>query len=106
MSCHITLVFANNERLEFDVADSELARFNHESGSEWLSREFEEAGCVPSNPVGKLLAADKIITLAKSRSQRVFEQATPWVGDFLAASAAVLNRPLITIDLGSRVIGY
>jgi hypothetical protein len=106
MACHITVVFADGERLEFEVADADIARFTHASAHDWLGREFEEAGCVPSNPVGKLLAADKIITLAKSRSQLTFENATPWVHEYLAATAAVLDRPMVTIDLGNHTLGY
>jgi hypothetical protein len=106
MVCHVTVVFSDGERLEFDVADADVARFSHDSAHQWLGREFEEAGCVPSNPVGKLLAADKIITLAKSRSRHTFESPTPWVRDYLAATAAALGRPMVTIDLGAHALGY
>jgi hypothetical protein len=106
MACHITVVFADGERLEYDVADADIARYSHDTAHEWLGREFDEAGCVPSNPVGKLLAADKIITLAKSRSRLAFENPTPWLRDYLAATAAVLDRPMITIDLGNHTLGY
>jgi hypothetical protein len=106
MACHVTVVFADGERLEYDIADAEIARYSHDSAHEWLGREFEEAGCVPSNPVGKLLAADKIITLAKSRSRLTFENSTPWLRDYLAATAAVLDRSMVTIDLGNHTLGY
>jgi hypothetical protein len=52
------------------------------------------------------LAADKIITLAKSRSRHTFESPTPWVRDYLAATAAALGRPMVTIDLGAHALGY
>ena len=106
MACHVTVVLFDGERLEFDVADADLARFDHRSAHDWLGREFEDAGCVPSNPVGKLLAADKIISLAKSRSRIAFENPTPWTRDYLAATAAALGRPMVTIDLGAHSLGY
>jgi hypothetical protein len=71
-----------------------------------LDREYEAAGCVPSNPVGKLLMADKIVSLAKSQSRRAFDPPSPWVSDFLRATAAALERPLITIDFGQHTLGY
>jgi hypothetical protein len=106
MTCRVTVVFSDGERLEFDVADADLGRYSHQSAHDWLGREFEEAGCVPSNPVGKLLAADKVITLAKSRPRIAFENPTPWTREYLAATAAALGRPMVTIDLGAHTLGY
>jgi hypothetical protein len=106
MSCRITLLFSDGQELETLVTDTEIARFDHHSAHQWLGREFEEAGCVPSNPMGKLLAADKIITLAKSRTRAVFESNSTWVRDYLAATAAVLEKPMITINLADHTLGY
>ena len=106
MSCRITILFNDGQKLEAQVTDADLARFTHGSAHEWLGREFEEAGCVPNNPMGKLLAADKIITLAKSRTRAVFESGSPWVRDYLAATAAVLERPMVTINLAEHTLGY
>lgn len=106
MPSRITILFSDGQELETQVTDAEIARFTHSSAHQWLGREFEEAGCVPSNPMGKLLAADKIITLAKSRTRAVFESGSPWVRDYLAATAAVLEKPMITINLADHTLGY
>jgi hypothetical protein len=106
MPCRITLLFSDGQELETLVTDDEIARFDHDSAHHWLGREFEEAGCVPSNPMGKLLAADKIITLAKSRTRTVFESDSPWVRNYLAATAAVLSRPVVTINLIEHTLGF
>lgn len=106
MPCRITILFSDGQEVDAEVTDAEIARFTHDSAHQWLGREFEEAGCVPSNPMGKLLAADKIVTLAKSRTRAVFQSGSPWVRDFLAATAAVLERPMVTIDLADRTLGY
>jgi hypothetical protein len=106
MSCRITILFNDGQEVDAEVTDAEIARFTHHSAHEWLGREFDEAGCVPSNPMGKLLAADKIITLAKSRTRAVFESNSTWVRDYLAATAAVLEKPMITINLADHTLGY
>jgi len=106
MSCRITLLFSDGQELETLVTDAEVARYTHDSAHQWLGREFEEAGCVPSNPMGKLLAADKIVTLAKSRTRAVFESNSAWVRDFFAATAAALDKPVVTINLIDHVLGY
>lgn len=106
MPCRITLLFSDGQEFEAEVSDADMARFTHETAHHWLGREFDEAGCVPPNPVGKLLAADKIVGLARSRTRSVFESGTPWVRDYLAATAAALGRPVVTIDLGNQTLGY
>jgi hypothetical protein len=106
MSCRIIILFSDGQELETLVTDAEIAKFTHDSAHQWLGREFEEAGCVPSNPMGKLLAADKIVTLAKSRTRAVFESGSPWVRDYLAATAAALDRSVVTINLAEHTLGY
>jgi hypothetical protein len=106
MPCRITMLFSDGQELETQVTDAEIGRFTHATAHQWLGREFEEAGCVPSNPMGKLLAADKIVTLAKSRTRAVFESDSAWVRDYFAATAAALDRPMVTINLADNTLGY
>lgn len=106
MSCRIIMLFSDGHELETLVTDAEIARFDHDTAHQWLGREFEEAGCVPSNPMGKLLAADKIVTLAKSRTRAVFESDSSWVRDYFAATAAALDRSMVTINLAENTLGF
>lgn len=106
MPCRIIMLFSDGQELETTVSDAEIAKFNHVTAHQWLGREFEEAGCEPSNPMGKLLAADKIVTLAKSRTRVVFESDSTWVRDYFAATAAALDRPMVTINLAENTLGY
>ena len=106
MTCQLTTAVADGERLEFHLGDADIARFTADGAHQWLGEEFEAAGCVPSNPVGKLLVADKIIGLAKAQPRRVFEAPTPWVQSYLCATAAALGRPVVTIDLAGHSLGF
>lgn len=106
MASHVAVVFADGQRVDYELSDAEVARFDRVTAHEWLGEQFEIAGCVPSNPVGKLLMADRIVGLAKEQSRRDFDPPTPWLKDFLAATAAALQTPVVTIDLGSDSIGY
>jgi hypothetical protein len=106
MTCHVSVLFAEGQRIDYEVQDAEISRFSHEEAKDWLGREFEAAGCVPSNPVGKLLLADRIIGLANVQPKRNFDPPSPWMKDYLAATAAALNCPVVTIDLGSHTLGY
>ena len=76
------------------------------TAQDWLGQEFEGAGCVPTNPVGKLLLADKILVLAKTQPPQGYAQPGPWLKDFLRAAACSLGRPALTIDLARHSLGY
>ncbi len=70
MACHVTIVTGKGERYEFELHDVDLAGLDARKAQEWLGQEFEAAGCVPTNPVGKLLLADKILCLPRHRRNR------------------------------------
>lgn len=106
MGCHVTVVTGNDERYEFELSDADLAGMDSRKAQEWLGQEFEAAGCVPTNPVGKLLLADKILCLAKTQKEEAFAEPTPWVNSFVRAAAAAIGRAVLTIDLGNHSLGY
>ena len=106
MGCHVTIVTAKGERHEFELHDAELAGMDARKAQEWLGQEFEAAGCVPTNPGGKLLLADKILCLAKTQKDDAYAAPTPWVNSFVRAAATAIGRAVLTIDLGSHSLGY
>lgn len=106
MACHVTIVTGKGERYEFELHDADLAAMDARKAQEWLGQEFEAAGCVPTNPVGKLLLADKILCLAKTQKESAYAGPTPWVNSFVRAAAAAIGRSVLTIDLGSHSLGY
>jgi hypothetical protein len=106
MACHLSIVFADGEQMDYELSDAEIGNLDARAAHAWLDEEYEAAGCVPSNPVGKLLIVDKIVSLAKSQSRRSFDPPSAWVKDFLRATAAALERPVITIDCGLHTLGF
>lgn len=106
MGCHVTVIAASGERYEFEVSDADLSGMDARKAQDWLGHEFEAAGCVPTNPVGKLLLADKILVLAKTQKDAAFAEPTPWATNFVRAAAAAIGRALLTIDLGAHSLGY
>lgn len=106
MGCHVTVVVASGERYEFELHDADLAGLDGRKAQEWLGQEFEAAGCVPTNPVGKLLLADKILCLAKTQQEPAWAEPSPWAKQFVRAAAAAIGRAVLTIDLGNHSLGY
>ncbi|MDR2240806.1 MAG: hypothetical protein LBE33_10220 [Zoogloeaceae bacterium] len=105
MGCHVTVVTGNGGRYEFTLADADLAGLDARKAQGWLREEFEKAGCVPTNPVGKLLLADKILCLAKTRQDPAYAEPTPWVSSFVRAAAVAMGGSM-TIDLGRHALGH
>ncbi len=106
MGCHVTIVSGSGERYEFELHAADLAGMDAHKAQEWLGQEFESAGCVPTNPVGKLLLADKILCLAKTQKETAYAEPTPWVKSFVLAAAASIGRTVLTIDLCNHSLGY
>ena len=106
MACHLSVIFGDGTRVDHQLSEVEVREVDSQVAHAWLDREYENAGCVPTNPVGKLLMADKILGLAKSQPQRSFDPPSPWVKDFMRATAAALGRPVITIDIGRYTVGF
>lgn len=106
MGCHVTIVAASGERYEFELHDADLAGLDARQAQEWLGQEFEAAGCVPTNPVGKLLLADKILCLAKTQKEAAYAEPSPWAKQFVRAAATAIGRAVLTIDLGNHSLGY
>jgi hypothetical protein len=106
MGCHVTVVAGSGERYEFELHDADLAGLDARKAQEWLGQEFEAAGCVPTNPVGKLLLADKILCLAKTQKEAAWAEPSPWVRQFVRMSAAAIGRAVLTVDLGAHSLGY
>ncbi len=106
MGCHVTVVTSRGERHEHELLDADLDGWDARKAQDWLGQEFEKAGCVPTNPVGKLLLADKILCLAKTQDEAAYAAPSGWTADLLRAAAAAIGRPLLTIDLGSHSLGY
>ncbi len=106
MGCHVTIVTTKGERHEFELHDADLIGMDARKAQEWLGHEFESAGCVPTNPVGKLLLADKILCPAKTQKDAAYANPSPWVKSFVRAAAAAIDRSVLTIDLGNHSLGY
>ena len=57
MGCHVTVVTGNGERHEFDLHDADLAGMDARQAQEWLGKEFEAAGCVPTRPTARSIVS-------------------------------------------------
>lgn len=106
MSHHVvTVAFGENREYEFMVHDAEVAGVQRDEARAWLSKEFEDLECTPSNPMGKVLVLDMVLNVAKYGGEPRFQEAGDWARKFAAMTAVALNRTAVRVDVAGFVVG-
>jgi len=102
---HIVIVsFARDRQYEFRFLDNDKELFTPEAAQEWLSREWEDLDCVPTNPVGKVLRLDEVLLVAQYAGERRFSEAGDWAQRYARAVVGALNRDNVFVDVAEHVV--
>ena len=70
-----------------------------------MDEQFTALECEPLRPSGKVLLADKVLVVARA-GQRQLQGDAVWRETFGRAAAAVLQRPLIRVDVPGMAISF
>ena len=105
MSYTVIVSFDRDREYEIMLHDGDVQVMDKEQARTWLAREFEELGCVPSNPVGKILMLDMILNVAKYADEECFERDNEWARNYAIAVAVSLERSAIRVDVANFVVG-
>lgn len=101
MSSIVSVVFERNREYEL-IAHAGPSR---EDANRWLDEQWEALECEPSNPMGKVLVLDMILSVAKYGGESRFEQGSEWAKKFALMSAAALDRQAMRVDVAAFVVG-
>lgn len=71
----------------------------------WLDAEYVRLDCVPHRASGKVLSADKLLSVADAAGAAAFADAA-WAASYAAAAGGVLGKALITVDVDAGTVGY
>lgn len=99
----VSVVFSANQEYRFDLGAAEP--LSNEAARRWLDEEFVRLDCEPLRPSGKVLIADKVLTVAQAAGTKGFDDAA-WAQQFARAASAALARPLVRIDVPTMAISY
>jgi hypothetical protein len=94
-----------DERTEWRFELDHAAPMNSVEARDWLDAQFVELGCEPLRASGKLLLVDKVLVVARDAGARLLNDAD-WGGQFARAARAVLDRPVVRIDLRAMTVSY
>jgi hypothetical protein len=91
---------------QFRIGTEGFGHMTDQEARAWLDQEYEDFGCEPLNPVGKVLNADKAICVARAAGHKMFAENPEWARAFAQAVLLTLHRPVVCIDVEGMSIGY
>lgn len=106
MAQHVIVSFGDDNDFEFKLSSADLAGKSDDDAHQWFEREFVALGCEVVTPIGKILLADRILSVAKYAGERRFREQPQWAEQFARNAARLLGRELIRVDVAGNAIGY
>ncbi len=103
MNAQVNVRFGPDLTFEYSVpfASDATAR---DRAREWLDRAYDEFGCVPARPTGKVLLLDKILGIADAAGARHFERDSEWAKSYAQAVSSALDRTGVEVDVEGRTV--
>lgn len=101
----VTVVFGGAREYVLEVDAAGLDALGAGAARDWLAREFGELNLAPANPMGKILALDMILALARNAGEAAFARPDAWVMDFARVTARVLDREAVRVDVDGATVG-
>lgn len=103
MHSEISVRLAGNQEFRFDLKGVEP--MDHEAGRRWLDEQFTALDCEPLRASGKVLLADKVLTVAHAAGEKLLADPA-WLQDFARASTAALAKPVVRVDLPAMAVTF
>ena len=103
MHSEVTVHLASNQEFRIDLKSAEP--MDHETGRRWLDEQFLALDCEPLRASGKVLLADKVLTVARAAGAALLADAS-WSHNFARATSAALARPVVRVDVAGMAVTF
>ena len=103
MRREVSVTLSLQQEYRFDLEDQ--APMGNDEGRKWLDTQFTALECEPLRASGKVLTADKVLTVALAAGHSRFAD-PQWSKDFARATSAALGKPVVRVDVPSMTITY
>ena len=77
----------------------------HEEARRWLDDEFVRLECEHLRASGKVLLADKVLTVAQAAGATLLAD-REWSSQFARAAVAALTRPVVRVDVAAMAVTF
>jgi len=101
----VIVAFARDREYELRITAGDPPLPTAQEGDLWLSRQFEELDCTPRSLVGKVLALDKVLEVARAAGEKRFASDIAWAEAYARAVLAILNRENVRVDIAENTVG-
>jgi hypothetical protein len=101
----VIVSFARDRDYELRITAGDKPLPSAQEGELWLSQQFEEFGCTPRSMVGKVLALDKVLEVARAAGEKHFTGDIAWAEQYARAVLATLKREVVRVDVAGNTVG-
>jgi hypothetical protein len=106
MSRRVIVSFGPDTEFEYFVAAADVAGQTADLARQWFDREFVALECDVPSPIGKVLIADRVLSVAKYAGAERFREQGDWARQFARSTAVMLDRDLVRVDVPNYTVGY
>ncbi len=100
----VVVAFAPDREYELKITAGDPPLPTEQEGEIWLSQQFEELGCTPRSLVGKVLALDRVLDVAREAGEKRFAGDIAWAEAYARAVLAILERQVVRVDLAENTV--
>jgi len=101
----VIVAFARDREYELRITAGDKPLPTAQEGELWLSQQFDEFGCTPRSLVGKVLALDKVLEVAREAGEKRFAGDIAWAEQYARAVLAALKRESVRVDIAENTVG-
>ena len=100
----VIVAFSRGREYELKLTAGDKPLPTEQEAELWLSQQFEEFGCTPRSLVGKVLALDKVLEVAREAGEKRFAGDVAWAERYARAVLATLKRDNVRVDVEENVV--
>ncbi len=103
MNAQVSIRFGPNLTIEIDVPFTSDATAQARA-REWLERTYDQFGCEPTRPTGKVLLLDRILGIADAAGETHFQRDAEWRKLYAQAVSSALDRTGVQVNVEERTV--
>ncbi|KAB2902345.1 hypothetical protein [Paenacidovorax monticola] len=103
MHSEVSVTLSPQQEFRFDLEGA--PPMTHEAGRRWLDEQFTKLDCEPLRASGKVLLADKVLTVARAAGASLLAD-PDWSREFARASSAALAKPVVRVDIPAMAVSF
>ena len=102
----VVVTFGNEVDFEFRISSEDIAQRTTDEARQWFDREFVALECDVASPIGKVLSADRVLSVAKYSGAGRFREEHAWAEEFARNTATLLGRDFVKVDVPNYSVGF